>query len=199
MTSSIAKVDLTSMISNLSLSELNQLKEFVEKEQASKKAEIEDTYGPDFCGIVGTEKISALFKVTAKDLNLENDGKYAQNCVKPSMLQGHSAVRGIMGSNRPFIAIKIDILDPKTKERVDVVVEVVFKRYALDGSGGKEKFDENNYVTTLITASEAGKQWNSFLYATGGMTREQIAAVGELLDGKEIKPPYGNYLIRMSV
>jgi hypothetical protein len=169
--------------------ELGALIARLQKVETNRKAEIESAYGTDFCTIVTVEKIYSLPKVEA------NPSKV----VVPSMLNGPCAVRGIMGSGRPFIAIKIDVLDSKTKEKIDVVVELVFKRYSLKGDGGKGKYMENNYVTALTNTSEKGKTLPSFLYGSRGMSKEQMAAVKDLLDGKTITAPQSKYdLIRMS-
>jgi hypothetical protein len=179
--------------------ELGALIARLQKVETNRKAEIESAYGTDFCTIVTVEKIYSLPKVEAKTLGLENDSKYPSKVVVPSMLNGPCAVRGIMGSGRPFIAIKIDVLDSKTKEKIDVVVELVFKRYSLKGDGGKGKYMENNYVTALTNTSEKGKTLPSFLYGSRGMSKEQMAAVKDLLDGKTITAPQSKYdLIRMS-
>jgi hypothetical protein len=162
------------------------------------KEEIKGVYGTDFCKIVTVKKIYFLAKVKANALGLENDDKYPNNVVTPAMLNGRRAVRGVMGSLRPFIAIKIDVLDSKTKEKIDVVVELVFKRYSLKGDGAKGGYMENNYVTALSITSEQGKSWNSFL-SSGEMSHKKMAAVKDLLDGKTIIAPQAKcYLIRMS-
>lgn len=182
--------------------ELDKLNARLQKEKnalKAVKAEIEDAYGTDFCNIVTIKKIYSLAKVEANALGLENDSKYPNNLVTPAMLNGRSAVRGLMGSLRPFIAIKIDVLDSKTREKIDVVVELVFKRYSLKGDGAKGGYMENNYVTAFSITSEKGKSFPSFLYGSGGMSREQMTAVKDLLDRKTIPAPQANcYLIRMS-
>lgn len=174
---------------------LQKEKEAIEAE----RAEIENAYGTDFCKIVTVKKIYFLAKVEANALGLENDSKYPNNIVTPAMLNGHRAVRGIMGSLRPFIAIKMDILDSKTRKKIDVVVELVFKRYSLKGDGAKGQLMENNYVTALSITSEKGKSFPSFLYSSRGMSHEQMADVKDLLGGKTIIAPQAKcYLIRMS-
>jgi hypothetical protein len=198
-----AKVDISSCIPGMNGLEISALIDLLQKEETNRKTEIKDAYGPDFCNIVSVEKIYGLAKVEAKTLGLENDSECPDNIVTPAMLNGCCAVRGVMGSLRPFIAIKIDILDSKTKEKIDVVVELVFKRYSLKGDGGKGKYMENNYVTALFITSEKGHSFPSFcysdLYCSGGMSEEEMAAVKDLLDGKTITAPQDNCsLIRMS-
>ena len=200
MTSSATRGDIDSLIRGMSGLELRALQDRLQREEAARKAEIEDAYGADFSNIVGLENIYSLTEVQAKDLGLENDAKYPSNIVTPSMLSDHIAVRGLMGSYRPFIAIKIEVLDPRTKQRIDTVVELIFKRFSLKGDGAKGRCREDSYVTALYNISEKGKSLRSFLYSKGYMIETQKAAVRDLLDGKTIKAqvPESDHLIRMA-
>jgi len=170
----------------------------VDKEREIRKQIIESNYGPLFSEIVGPDRIDALPEMMAADLNLKKDSKYCSKVVAPSMLKENSAVRGVLGSGRPFIAIKVEMLDSQTKEVVDTVVELVFKRYPLKGDGGPNRVYENNYVTALINISDKGISYPSTLYGSCGMSNIQIEALRELLDGKEIKAPVGAYFLRQS-
>ncbi len=192
--------DISSLVQSMSELELNVLKNHIEKEEAQRKANIEATYGSHFCKIVGIEQIYLLAQVEAKELSLESHSKYPEKVVTPKMLGQHSAVRGITGQQHPFIAIRIDVLDCDTKEKVDEVVELIYTRHSLKGDGGKGRIHENNYVTALTNTSANGKTLNSFLYSSGGMSNEQMEAVSDLLSGKQIIPPENKWsLIRQTI
>jgi hypothetical protein len=191
-----SKPDLSKLVQSLTPQELTRLLETSMKEQTERQHKTQDCYGKYFCDLVGLEQLYQLPEVSAQEMSLADDPKYPENTVLPSHLKATSAVRGIMGSNRPFIAVKIELLNPTTKKVVDVVVEVIFKRYALDGDGGKGHCYENNYVTALHNKSEGGQTYRSTLYSSGGMITAQIQVLRDLLAGKEIQAPIGNYLIR---
>lgn len=176
--------NILTSIQSMSASDLINLINMAKQEETSRKTKIENNYGALFSKIIGTDKIYQLPEVQAKDLKLEKDPKYPQGVVRPSMLGEHSAVRGIMGSNRPFIAIKIELLNAETKKVYGVVVELIFKRYPIDGDGGKGAYYENNYVTALNNASESGESYPSMIYGSGGMSNKQIQVVADILDGK---------------
>lgn len=190
---------MAQLVRSLDAQGLSALMALIQQESTKRKTEIEDSYGNWFCSIVGVERIYSLAVVEAQELDLAKDGKYPEGVVKPSMMKELSAVRGIMGSNRPFIAIKIEILDPTTRKVEGVVVELIFKRYSLDREG-KGSIFEHNYVTALSNATEDGTAFRSCLYNSGGMIDKQITAVRDLLEGKEIVALCGcpKYLIRMA-
>ena len=189
---------MASALRSMNLNELNALRDLIVKEETDRKKEVRETYGEWFSNIVGVDRIFQLVKVEAKDLNLEAEGKYPQGVVRPSMLKDLSAVRGLTGWKRPFIAIKVEVLEPETKKVVGVFVELIFKRYGLDGDGKPGSIFEDNYVTALSNSREDGTRIESCLYCAGGMTSKQITAVRELLEGKEIEAVAGpKYLLRM--
>ncbi len=193
-----AATSMASALRTMNLNELNALRDLIAKEETTRKTELVNTYGEWFCNIVGVDRIFQLTQVEAKDLNLTNDGKYPQCVVQPSMLKNHSAVRGMMGSNRPFVAVKIEVLDSETKKVVGVVVELIFKRYNMEGCGRKGGAREHQYVTALANSREDGTRIDSSLYCAGGMTNQQITAVKNLLEGQEIESVAGpKYLLRM--
>lgn len=147
---------------------------------------VKEAYGKLFCEKIGLKTICRLPVVSAKDLNLEHSGKYPNAMIIPSMLKGEYAVRGMMEA-RPFVAIVLGHVDEKTNEITDVFVEIIFKRYSIRGDGGKGKVYEDNYVTAnTVWFDKKGNQQEvpSCLYASGGMTPEQLRVVRDLLDGK---------------
>lgn len=188
--------DYSKLFQTMNSQQLQTLLNQAANEMSKREKEIADNYGGFFTSIVGVEQIFRLNVVPADQLNLLGDSKYYAQTVKPSMLKDAPAVRGITSDNRPFIAIQIEMLNPETREVVDKVVELVFKRYSLDFDGKKGALHENNYVTALHNAGENGTFYNSTLYTSGSMSTPQIEAVRDLLEGKEIKAPTGYYLIR---
>jgi hypothetical protein len=191
----IGAASITEAIRSMNTQNLNALKDLIAQEESNRKAEIKNMYGEWFCNIVGIENIYSLTQVEAKDLNLEGNSKYFQDTVKPSMLK-EPAVRGIMGNNRPFVAIKLEMLDSETKKVMHVVVEVIFKRYPLTGDGGKGCQHENNYVTTLSNLTEKEVKVSSYLYSSGSMRDQHIMALKDLLEGKTVRAPVGDSFIR---
>ena len=163
-----------------------------------QKEQIKKNYGEHFTKIIGAKTIQGLKEIPAEALNLTGIGKYPVRVVTPSMLKNCSAARTTIFSKnnegefvypRSAILIKVDLLDPNTLEKVDTVVEVIFKRYwNMNG----------NYVTALYNLSELNQSYPSTLYAAGGMTEDNIAAVAQLLEGETIATPYTTYLVRMA-
>ncbi len=178
-------------LSSLSNEELNSLVSEAQAEQASRMKKVKDLYGAFFSDIIGLEQLYKLPEVPAQQLRLNVDLKYPQQRALPSHMPHTSAVRGILGvqDRTPFVAVKIEVLDPTTKKVEAVVVEVIFKRYSLS---------EDNYVTALSNITEDGKIVPSVLYTGGAMSPIQITAVRELLEGKTIKAPIGKNLIRLA-
>lgn len=192
--------ELLKMVQALSKEGLSSLVSVANSEQLKRQEKIKDIYGQWFCNLVGMDRLYNLPEVTASQLTLDIDTKYPQQRVLPSHLNASTAVRGIMGkeSARPFVAVKIELLDPTTQKVVNVVVEVIFKRYCLHGDGGKGRWMESNYVTALCNTAENAKVYSSMLYSGGGMSSDQVTALGAILEGKTIKAPIGDYLIRMA-
>lgn len=165
------------------------------EKKKERQEKIKSIYGQRFTQVVGIENISSLVEMSAAELNLENDDTYPSNTVKPYMMKELSAVRGIMGSSRPFIAIKIEMLHRETKDVVAVVVEFIFMRYVID-NGESRKIFENNYVTATNIIDDKGHHFLSNLYSSGSMSVQQMEAVRDLLEGKEILAPKESYIIR---
>lgn len=179
------------------------LREFIreaERQLEERKEVIRDNYGDSFTDIVGAELIDDLPEVPAKQLNLHSgEGKYAPACVKPEDLGEFSAVRGIMGSGRPFVAIRVEIIDKAKQTVIDKTVELIFKRYSLGGDGKRGALCENNFVTALSTLGESGKTHRSYLYSSGGMSEEQMEAVRDLLQTGETISPLNQQVILRKV
>jgi hypothetical protein len=192
--------DIQSLIQSMDTISLDQLIKESQSElknrQEAKTKQMLSEYGKIFCDIIGVDTIYSIPVVEAKTLGLLKESKYPQKVVKPSMMGGHSVVRGKTELNRPFIAIKIEMLTPETRKVEAVVVELIFKRYSIDCDGRGGGLHEDNYVTALNNSTNNGEVYPSTLYSTGGMSDSQIQAVKDLLEGKEIKSPVGNYLIR---
>lgn len=179
---------------------LDNLIQQLQKLKKEREEKIIKVYGRVFCDIVGAETILKLPEVDAKELHLhaEND-KYYPCMARPSHLKDKSAVRGINGRNCPFIAIKIEMLNSKTREVIAKVVEVFFKRYGNDGHGRVGGLQENNYVTTLYNMTDDDKRYTSSFSSDGTLLRDQSKALRDLLDGKEVVTPVNkSVIIRMA-
>lgn len=167
----------------------------------NRKEKILQEFGSRFTELVGFERIEALPVVNAEDIGLIGGQKYPGGQVKPYLMNGQSAVRGVMkDTNRPFIAIKIQMKDPETLKILGTVVEVIFKRYSNDRDSKLGEWHENNWVTALSNADNYGNFYRSTLYRGGGMSKKQMEGVRDLLDGKEIHSVSGaipDYLIQM--
>ena len=106
---------LTFKMNGLNLSDLDQLREEINKQidtqVEERKIQIVETFGDRFTNIVGVGLIDSLPEVSAESLKLDGKvSKYPGGIVKPSDLDGHSAVRSIMGDKRPVIALTIELL-----------------------------------------------------------------------------------------
>jgi hypothetical protein len=163
------------------------------------KAEIEAQHHPRFIERVGLDCLMALPVVTAESLGLSVSRKYPECVVTPEMLGGESVVRGLDGINRPFVAIKVNLLDSTTRERVAQVVEVVFKRYPYTGEGANGLYHGDNYVTALTNRGDDGKQYLSGLYSAGSMSNKQLASVGKLLSGEIVEHQFDSRFVMQKV
>ena len=183
-------------LAQMSSAALQQYLILAQQENQKREDEIVSIYERLFSSIIGCGTLFDLPIVSLTSLGVD-EAKYPEG-IKPSMMNEHSAVRGMMESGRPFVAIKIQIVEATTQKVIAVgAVEFVFKRYSKEG--GLKGRDEDNYVTSPTIRSEGGTQYASTLYSTGGMSTKQMQAVKALLDGKEIKAPiktHGNYLIK---
>lgn len=198
----MSSVNLDQLMTSLSLDDIQKLMTLLPKEEEARRTKINDLFGKVFCQGVGEHNILQLPVVQAEDLNLVKTSKYPECRVTISMLKGKSAVRGLMTMDydeimqRPFLALHVDILT-KEGNKLQEVVELVFKRYPIETDGGKGCMHEHNYVTALTNLADDGRGFRSYLYSSGGMTPEQIQAVRDLLEGKEILTPVSDHGMRM--
>jgi hypothetical protein len=156
----------------------------VEQNVQEKLKQIEKDYGSLFCSYIKPETISEIQEVACKDLGLHIDRKYHENIVTPSQLHKQVVVRTKDGANRPLIAIRVELLDER-KNKLCEVVELVYKRYSLNGDGKKGGCRENHWVTALSNRSSHAFEFRSGL-ASGEMTPEQLKRVKDLLEGKTV-------------
>jgi len=186
-------------LSKMSISEIQNLQKQIEERIAGVKEEIETHHHPKFINKVGLEILMDIPVVDAKALGLEAGEKYPQRVVTPEKLGEKNVVRGLDGANRPFIAIKVDLLDSKTNIKVAQVVEVVFKRYSLHCDGKNDGFQGKSYVTALSNKGDDGKNYQSGLYGSGGMINSQFERVKQLLKGETIEHEFDkSYLMKMT-
>lgn len=185
--------------SSLTICELDDLSKKIEQAKIARQKLVPVNYGAWFCAIIGEQAICNLPEVTAESLGLQNVIKYATDIVKPSMLRLHSAVRGILSWNRPFIAIKIEVKDAHTDEYIGTVVEVIHRRFAPNKDGGPGQLGIETFVTGVSNLTDDDKRIHGLLYCAGGMNEQKLIAVRDLLAGKEVLSPVsgGNYKLKM--
>lgn len=163
-------------ISKMSMTDISALKKQLEEKI---KKDVEKLYPSVLIKHVGLDTLANIPVVDAETLGLVDVGKYPTHVVTPEKLGNESVVRGLDGYDRPFIAIKVNLLDSETKSKVTQVVEVVFRRHDYS-SGGV-------YATALSNKGSDGKSYESGLYMSGGMRDYQFKRVGLLVNGDEIQ------------
>lgn len=173
-----------------------------QQELEGLRRNISDIYGEVFTGIVGGNKIFDIPEMDARELHLDNPGEYPEDRVTPGLFKA-ATTRGIMGDGRPFIAIKVELLDPATGAVVAKVVEVIFKRYSLQGDGGKGQAHEHHYVSVQSNRGDDGKRYPSLFQPEGRMDKAQMEALRDLLQDKTVDPRgeqslQQGYLVRMA-
>lgn len=146
--------------------------------------QIRDVYGERFCNTVGIENILKMPRVTAESLNLQNPGKYPSQIVLVDFLKEASAVKGLDGCKRPFIAIRMEYYDNR-ENKIVKYVELIFKRYSIDGDGGKGQLHENTYVSALDNMCDDGRVRESVFYQTGGT--QDWSHMKVLMDGQLVR------------
>ena len=168
------------------------LARLIERAQQAQEKQTSDGYGRSFCEQIGggdcdlgLKILSGIPTVDPKEINLTWNSKYLQGQVTPASMGNLSVAKGIL-EGRHFVAIKVQVRYPEniklTDEalRVTTVVEIVFQRYSASDRKG-------NYVTTLDCMTNDREKVYTTLYSTGGMRSQQLQAVGQLLQGKEIE------------
>lgn len=137
--------------------------------------------GEWFCSNLGVERILSIPQIKTADVNLQKDNKYQECLIKPSMLK-HEAVRGLTGSNRPFIILKLDVFDSTTKKKVDTVALVIIQRYS-DKSIGQD------YRIIDAVSDKKYYDYNFFgLYTLESLNLKHLNVIRDLLEGKEAQP-----------
>ena len=194
---------LTHLLGNLTISELQH---FIHQASTQKTERTIDLYGSLLTDIIGVEAISKLPEKTPEELNLHtlalrytNEGEtfqlsseenYPKNQIRPHHLH-QPVVRGVLESNRPFIALKLKVQRslPSGLLETSKVVELVMKRYSNTKDGKRGGPHENNYVTSLWCTDDTGRNHNSYLYQSGGMSANHIGVVKNLIEGKTARSP----------
>lgn len=169
-------------LSTISFDDLSSLQKRIGEEISRREKDIQATHTSEFVTLVGLDILLNIPIVEASQVNLQKPSKYPECLVRTEMLGEKSAVRGIDGWNRPFIAIKVDLIDNKTDKKVTQLVEVVFRRHPLETP-------TLIYVTALTNMGDDKKKYWSGLYKSGGMIPEQIVQMGKLLRGEKIQSP----------
>ncbi len=177
------RVDLASV----SLKDLHR-----EVRQREENLEIE--FGTSLCTALGHDTIDAIPEVPAVKLGLKNQEQYHPRTVRPTSLGKEIIVRGKDGWNRPFIAVKCDVLDERL-QKVAELVEIIHKRYPLDGFGGKGKEHENSYVSGFNNIDSKGQEHFSVMPATARF-QDTIELFNRIINGEILQIPH--FSIRMS-
>ena len=173
---------MTVQMHSMTIQQLEALKAQIAQEEARRMAEIPMIFGEWFTNNIGKEIIYKVAIVDPKALGLEYDakhylrlnysGKYFLNPIRPAMLGDASAVRGVLGpKQKPFITVKIEVLDRTTRKTKHVFVELIFKRYS-------KKFPDHYVIATHPT-----------VLGLGVMGDKGITILRDLLAGKEIVVP----------
>jgi len=188
---SIPLDQLTEIISRMNSDELETLKAKIEDRKNEIKKNVEkifNDYGHFLSEIIGAEKINSIPEADPSML----EERFA--CVEypcppsPSEMRTSSVMRGKL-SGRSFLVIKIVAVDKNTGKIIDISTELIFQRYS-DW--------ENNFVTSTNRRCEEDSFKSSYLYSTGGMSRAQMIAVKDLIEGKKIVAPEdANVLLRL--
>ncbi|GAB4230732.1 MAG: hypothetical protein Tsb0021_08880 [Chlamydiales bacterium] len=173
-------------LNSLSALQLYQLQEQVKQKIDQINCEIKEHHTETFIESIGLTALAKLPKVSANQLQLHIERKYPQCIVKPDMLDKENGVRGIDGLKRPFIALKIDLLETTTLKKVTTIVEVIFKAYSLDKDGKNGTIFSNTYWTALVNQDKKGQIYTSGLYSTGAMRQEQMQMIGRLLNEETV-------------
>ncbi len=167
-------------LDKLSPSQLLELKERAEKRWAEIEQEVEQTYHSNIVNLLGLRALAKIPVVAHEALDLRQQDYHSS--IPLSKLGPHSAVRGKDPVGRPFVAMKVKLLDAETLEPVATVVEIVFQRY-LDQS--------TNWVSGSCIGDDE-KAYQSGLYRQGSMTKAQLERVGQLLGGETIPHAFNN-------
>lgn len=187
---------IENFINTTSYDDLDTIIQLAQETKKARATEIIEQYGTTFSEIFGVQTLFDLPVVSAESLGISEKNDYPDG-IAPSLMEKHSAVRGIINNERPFVAIKIEIIDPTTKKVIDHAVELIFKRYSMHGDGKKGERGENNFVTSPNLKSTTGKGYTSLLSTSNGMSLKEIKAVKELLQGNTIQSPSANtYFIK---
>ncbi len=168
-------------------------------ESRRREGKLEEKFGTSLCKTLGYDTIEAIPEVSAMDLGLENTEPVHQRTVLPAHLGDKTVVRGIDGWSRPFLAVKCDLLtcdvfDGRPK-KVAELVEIIHKRYPLDGLGGKGKEHENYYISGLVNLDSNNNEHISVMPATIHV-QETINLFKRIINGETFQTP--NYSVRMS-
>lgn len=175
-------IEKQSTVHELALLPIEVLREAVKM----KEQRVEKDLGLLFVKYIPLERYLEFPEVPASDLCLNTDSKYHQDVVRPMMMGKHTVIRGSDGWNRPFLAMKIELLD-KDQRKVAEVVELVFRRF--DPSlfeDGSDHYRRDNWVSALANMGNDGKSYSSFVYSSGDFAPKNYQAVQDLLDGKII-------------
>ncbi|NGX59179.1 MAG: hypothetical protein KR126chlam3_00326 [Chlamydiae bacterium] len=156
-------------------------------ESRRREEKLEEEFGTSLCKTLGYDTIDEIPIVRAIDLGLDNEEQYHPRTVHPASLGEEIIVRGKDGWNRPFIALKCDVLDAKL-EKVAELVEIIYKRFPLDGFGGKGKEHENSYVSGFNNIDSKGQEHFSVMPATIHV-QETINLFKRIINGEILQSP----------
>lgn len=155
------------------------------------KEEIILIYGSWFTKIVGVDRICRLPVMSAKDLNLQTGPIHPYCKVIPSMLGENSAVRGMTGTNQPFLALKIEFVHHTTLAK-HTMVELILKWPSIENVSESH---EDTYVTAFFNLTDSGEKFVSQLWRGRSIAVEQLESVKDLLDGKQINGFLGKFYL----
>lgn len=138
--------------------------------------QIRDVYGNWFCDIVGIEHLLKMPRVTSESLKINDRQTYHEDTVLIDHLNGKSAVKGLDGSGRPFIAFVVMVND-KDDKPLYRCVELLHKRYNY----GKDDI----YVSAQWNKCDDGISRQSNFFTDGW--NKDFSGLKDFFDGKKIK------------
>lgn len=161
------------------------------QEWVNEAVPVYNSYGEWFTDAVGVDKLVKLHEVNAKEVKLDTDQE-SIDWVTPDLFK-EPAVRGTGGKSRPFVAIKLELLNPKTREVIDTIVLLVLKR---------NHWSKQDFITASTCKGASGKTYNCPINGANGLNLEQVDHVRRLLDGITVEHDggrivSGGYSLRM--
>jgi len=167
----------------LSNREFWELKKRVDEVAAAKYADLEASHDREVIDRVGREILLDMPVISNHEL---------KDCMREE-----SAVRGVDSESRPFIAIKLDLIDARTLKKIATVIEVIFRQQDPRSGAGSEElaYTTRPGVINITTDErfESGlfqhpKPHKAYKGAIGGLVNWYKSVAPITLGGADIRP-----------